>query len=279
MHVLVTGVNGVLGSQVVSALLARGHKVRGADFVQATIPDAECIATNMSDYDTCISLGEGVDVIAHLGAYHGVHLERPDNPNAKTEKDFFDANIAGTFNMLRSAVENNVPRFIWASSTVVFEHHWSTYGIYSLTKRVGETMCRYFYDAHNIKIIGLRYGGFVPIDFVTRGFGMLDSWIEPNEVVKATLAAIESDTIDLAFYDVQTPLPFTEDDVANYRAGNRLLVLTKYWPQHARLLEKYVDSLPDMVQNSDVIRTQEQLGFRIEHDFGWFLDELSNRGQ
>lgn len=277
MHVLVTGVHGNLGSQVVSALLAQGHKVRGADFVQATIPEAECIAADMSDYDTCISLGEGVDVIAHLGAYHGVHLERPDNPIAKTEKDFFEANIAGTFNMLRSAVENKVPKFIWASSTVVFERYWSAYGIYSLTKRVGETMCRYFHEAHNLKVIGLRYGGFVPVDFMTRGFGMLETWIEPDEVVKATLAAIESDTLDIAFFDVQTPLPFTEEDVANYRAGKRLVVLTKYWPQHASLLKKYVERLPDMLHNSDVLRTQKQLGFQIEHDFEWFLDELSKR--
>ncbi len=279
MQVLVTGVRGELGSKVATALQSQGHAVRGADFIQANIPGVECIAANMADYQTCISLGEGMDVIAYLGAYHGIHLERPNNPNAKTEIEFFDANISGTFNMLRSAVENHVSKVVWASSTVVFERYWSAYGIYSLTKRTGEMMCQYFHDAHNLRIIGLRYGGFVPIDFVSRGFGMLETWIEPDEVVKATVAAIDKDTVDFGFYDVQTPLPFTEEDVASYLAGNKLAVLTKYWSQHTRLLEQYVDWLPDQVYQSDINKTQDDLGFQIEKDFGWFLDELSQGRQ
>ena len=277
MKILVTGVNGNLGSGVASVLAEKGHSVLGADFAPAQIPGVECVARDMADYDTCIALGQGVDLIAHFGAYHGIHLPRPNNPIAKSEKEFFDANVAGTFNLLRAAVENHVPRFVWASSTVVFEHYWKPYGIYSLSKILGEEMCRFFHRDHGLKIIGLRYGGFVPIDFLTRGFGMLETWIEPDEVIKATVAAVENTSVDLDFYDVQTPLPFTEEDEQNYRQGDRLVVLTKYWPQHANLLARYTDRLPPQVYLSDIERTQADLGFKVEHDFGWFLDELSKQ--
>ncbi|RMF79539.1 MAG: NAD(P)-dependent oxidoreductase [Chloroflexi bacterium] len=275
MNILITGVAGNLGSHVAAALAERGHTVRGADFVRATVPGVECVAADMVDYETCIALGAGADVIAHLGAYHGVHLPKPDNPIAKSEKEFFDANIASTFNLFRAAVENNVPRVVWASSTVVFERYWQAYGIYSLSKIVGEEMCRFFHRQHNRKIIALRYGGFVPRDFIGRGFGMLETWIELEEVVKTTVAAIENTSVDLAFYDVQTPLPFTEEDERAYRTGDKLAVLTKYWPQHADLLRRYAEHLPPQVYLSDVERTQRELGFTIERDFGWFLDELS----
>ena len=277
MKILVTGVNGNLGGGVARALAANGHTVRGADFEQAQIDGVVCEAHDMTDYDTCMALGAGMEVIAHFGAFHGVHLPRENNAIAKSEREFFDANVAGTFNMLRAAVENDVPRVVWASSTVVFERYWDAYGIYSLSKILGEEMCRFYHRMHGLKIIGLRYGGFVPIDFLTRGFGMLQTWIEREEVIKATVAAVENTSVDLGFYDAQTPLPFTDEDERNYREGDKLGVLTRYWPQHTALLTQYAEHLPPVVYLSEVDRTQRELGFSIERDFGWFLDELSKK--
>ncbi len=276
MNILVTGVKGTLGSQVAAALTKQGHKVVGADFVQADIPGVECIAPDMADYQTCIALGREMDTIVHLGAYHGAHLDYRNGD--KTEKDFFDANITGTFNMLRSAVENRVPKVVWASSVVVYERgRWSVFGIYSLTKVVGEEMCQYFNHRHHLKVLGLRFGTFGPTNFLNLGFGMLTNRVAEEEVIKSVIAALANQTISFGMYDVQTPLPFTPEDEWLYRRGQRVEMLQRHWPQHADLIEKYAQHLPPKIDSVDVRRTEEDLDWHVVYDFGWFLDELSKR--
>ncbi len=281
MRILVTGAAGLLGSNVARELVSRGEEVRAVDFSQPAVEGAECIAIKQADAETCLRLSRGIDRIAHLGAFHGVHLERNDGP--KDEGDFFDSNIAGTFHMLRAAVENRVKRFIWASSTVVYERgSWRIYGIYSLSKVVGEEFCQYFNTEHGLPIIGLRYGTFGSEDFLERGFGMLGTimhgnMIETDEVVRLTIAAIDNERISFGMYDAQTPLPFTPRDEWAYMREDKLAVLSKYWPQHTALLEKYSDHLPPTINTVRMKRTLDDLGVSVEHDFGWFLDELARR--
>lgn len=281
MNVLVTGAAGLLGSSVASALIGRGASVRAVDFSQPNVQGAECIAADTTDAATCIRLGAGMDCIAHLGAFHGAHLERNRGP--KNEGDFFDANIAGSFHFMRSAVENKVPSFVWASSTVVYERGtWRIFGIYSLSKVVGEEFCQYFNTEHGLKIIGLRYGTFGSRDFLGTGFGMLGTTVHGNmirteEVVRVTLAAVENESINYGMYDVQTPLPFSPSEEWSYLQGNRVEVLAQHWPQHRELIERYVSHLPPAINTVRMARTQKDLGVTIEHDFGWFLDELARR--
>ena len=141
MNILVTGASGVLGSAVGANLIERGHKVRAVDFTTPIMDGAECVGTDTRQYEVAVEVGAGMDCVAHLGAYHGKHLPRIIGNNAESE--FFDANVAGTFNMLRSAVQNGATKAVWASSNVVYERGtWRIFGIYSLTKVLGEEMCQ-----------------------------------------------------------------------------------------------------------------------------------------
>lgn len=282
MRILVTGVSGTLGSNLAAALVKQEHTVRGASFSQAEIVGVECIATDMTDHDACIRLGAGVDVIAHMGAYHGVHLKRTNPKNFKTEREFFDANVASTFYLFRSAVENNVPKVVLASSSVVYERdHWTQFGIYGFTKVMCEDICQFFNREHHIKAIALRFGAFSFPDFVTRGFGMLGGWncIELDEAVNAVITAIENKTVDFGIYDVQTPLPFTPAEKWAYEWGQKVEVLSRRWSQYAALFEKYADALPPSIDTVEMHHTMAELGLRVEHDFEWFLAELSKREQ
>lgn len=280
MKILVTGISGLLGSRLAEALAAYGHTVRGASHSPAEIEGVECIAADMSDYDTCIRLGEDMDAIAHMGAYHGIHLPRTNPENPKTEREFFDANLASTFYLFQSAVIHDIPKFVWASSEVVHEHgHWTRFGIYSFTKAIGEEMCRFFNREHHISVIGLRYGAFSFPDFAMRGFGMLGGWncLELDEAVNAAVTALENTTIDFGIYDVQTPLPFTPEERWAYQFGDKPAVLAARWPQHAPLFEKYAHLLPSSIDTVDMHHTLAELGLKFEHDFEWFLNELARR--
>lgn len=159
---------------------------------------------------------------------------------------------------------------------------WRIYGIYSLSKVVGEELCQFFNREHGLRVIGIRYGTFGSEDFLETGFGMLGTimhgnMIQTEEAVRITLAAVENDTIDFGIYDAQTPLPFTPADEWAYMQGRRVEVLSKYWPQHRSLIQKYESHLPPAINTVRMGRTLRDLEVAVEHDFGWFLDELARR--
>jgi nucleoside-diphosphate-sugar epimerase len=149
---------------------------------------------------------------------------------------------------------------------VVYERgNWRIYGIYSLSKVVGEEFCQYFNTEHGLPIIGLRYGTFGSEDFMERGFGMLGTvmhgnMIEADEVVRITLAAIDNENVSFGLYDVQTPLPFNPEDEWAYMQGMRVEILAKYWPKHRALLERHSDQLPPTINTVRMHRTLHDLG-------------------
>lgn len=287
MTILVTGAAGTLGSLVSRELAAHGHSVRAVDFLKPQIdgPSVEAIAADTTNPSMAAGLCDGVDRVAHLGAYHGVHL--PRNGGERSEHDFFEANVHGTYNMLEAAAHCGVPRMVWASSVVVYERGtWRLFGIYSLSKVLGEEMAQYFHREHGLKVIGLRYGTFGFGSFEEQGFGMLGGLahgnvIMPEEVVRVTVAALAlgpgDPPVSFGMYDVQTPLPFTVNDEWDYLRGNRIEVLIRHWPQHRSLIERYSHLLPREIKTVRMHATQADLGVNIEHDFGWFLDELAAR--
>jgi dTDP-L-rhamnose 4-epimerase len=83
-HILVTGGAGFIGSHLVDALLARGHRVRVYDSLEAQVhgpgqarpgylnPAAELIAGEMTDRDRLRAALEGVEVVYHQAAAVGV---------------------------------------------------------------------------------------------------------------------------------------------------------------------------------------------------------------
>lgn len=282
-RIVVTGAAGTLGSLVSRQLAEAGYTVRAVDFTSADIEAAgvESVACDTTDPAEAARVSKGFDCIAHLGAFHGVHL--PRNGGTRSESDFFQANVAGTFNMLNAAVENGISKVVWASSVVVYERGtWRLFGIYSLSKVLGEEMCAFFHREHGLRIIGLRYGTFGFGGFADQGFGMLGGLahgnvIMPEEVSRLTVAAIENTSTSFGVYDAQTPLPFTPEDEWDYLRGNRLEVLARHWPQHADLLARYEHMLPKEIKTVRMHATIADLGVTIEHDFGWFLDELAKK--
>ncbi len=281
--IVVTGAAGTLGGGVTRKLAERGVAVRAVDFERPNLDldGVECVAADTSDHSTALEVAEGAQSILHLGAYHGVHL--PRNDGAKSERDFFDANVGGTFNMLSAAAEHGIAKVTWASSVVVYERGtWRLFGIYSLSKVLGEEICAYYNREHGVRVIGLRYGTFGFGSFLDQGFGMLGGLAHGNvifveDVVDGTIAAAENDRIDFGMYDLQTPLPFTPEEEWEYLRGSRIEMLSKRWPQHTALFERFEHMLPREIKSVRMHRTLSDLGMTVRHDFPWFLDELARR--
>lgn len=173
MNVLVTGGAGFIGSNLVEALLKdeRVTSVKVLDNLATgflknlepfqTDPRFTFIEGDIRDYQTCLSVCEGVDLISHQAALGSV--PRSINDPLTTN----DVNISGALNVFTAAKEKGIKRIVYAASS-------STYGDlpdlpkvedkignplspYAVTKLVNELYARVYADLYNMEFIGLRY--------------------------------------------------------------------------------------------------------------------------
>jgi len=120
--VLITGAAGFIGSNLASALVARGHKVRAVDnlscgHLENLRPlgdDVEFRCIDVRDADAMEEACKGVDYVFHEAAVASVALsiEKPRECDA--------INLGGTLNVLEAARLQKVKRVIFAASAATY---------------------------------------------------------------------------------------------------------------------------------------------------------------
>jgi len=172
-HVLVTGANGQIGSDLVDALRERHgpqHVVRldlqppptpngqsvDAPFEVLDVRDREGLADIVADYD--------IDVVYHLASLLSATGEKhPDRT--------WDVNMGGLKNVLDLAQQHDL-RVFWPSSIAVFgpstpktdtpQHTvLDPATMYGVTKRSGELLCQYYHRRYGLDVRSLRYPGLI----------------------------------------------------------------------------------------------------------------------
>jgi dihydroflavonol-4-reductase len=117
MRVLVTGATGMLGNNLVRALLAEGHEVRGlvrskdkASRVLAGL-DIELVQGDIRDVPGIAPMFHSMEAVCHTAAYFREYYRIGDHAQALRE-----VNIDATLNLMREADASGVRRFIHVSS-------------------------------------------------------------------------------------------------------------------------------------------------------------------
>jgi nucleoside-diphosphate-sugar epimerase len=116
---LITGGAGFLGINLTRYLLARGHKVTTLDIADFTYPERDQITEIKGDIRDRAAVDramQGVHIVVHTAAALPLY----------SEADIFSTDIDGTRNVLDSALQHGVERFIHISSTAVYgipDHH------------------------------------------------------------------------------------------------------------------------------------------------------------
>ncbi len=177
MEILVTGGAGFIGSHLVEALLADGHRVAVLDdfndFYDPRIKYENLAAVrgqvpvhrvDLRDADAVGRvLAEGAfDAIVHLAARAGVR------PSIHQPRLYVDTNVTGTLNLLEGARENGIGRFVFASSSSVYGLCQEvpfredaalpgTISPYAATKLAGEQLCSSYAHLYGIKTVCLRF--------------------------------------------------------------------------------------------------------------------------
>lgn len=168
---LITGGAGFIGSNLCEAVLKLGYKVRCLDDLStgkqenvelfSNHPDYQFIEGDIQNLQTCMNACKGVDFVLHQAAWGSVprSIEMP--------LFYCSNNIDGTLNMLESARQNGVKKFVYASSSSVYGDETNLPKVegqegnllspYALTKRVDEEYGKLYKKLYGLDTYGLRY--------------------------------------------------------------------------------------------------------------------------
>lgn len=174
---LITGVAGFIGSNLLEALLKLNQKVIGLDNFstgyQQNIDDALSSVSSeqrelftfyhgdIRKVDDCQKAVQGVDYVLHQAALGSVprSIATPEATN--------ETNVTGFVNILISAKNEKVKRFIYASSSAVYgdspilpkeeTHIGNPLSPYAVSKYTNELYAKAFSTCYGIETIGLRY--------------------------------------------------------------------------------------------------------------------------
>ena len=170
-RVLVTGGAGFIGSNLSKRLLSEGVHVVVLDNLSTgkqenitplmKYDNFTFIEGDITDTNACYLAVKGVDAISHQAALGSVprSIEFPHNTHR--------VNATGYLNMLHTAKESAVKRFVYASSSSVYGDSNITpkkngsegklLSPYAVTKQLNEMYATVYCTLHNVETIGLRY--------------------------------------------------------------------------------------------------------------------------
>lgn len=118
MKILVTGAGGFIGSHMVNYLKRKGHWVRGVDVKKSEYMgthEDSWAALDLRDFENCLHSTEDVNQVYHFAANMG-----GIGFITKIKADVMHDNVLINASMLRTCVENNVKRFLFASSACIY---------------------------------------------------------------------------------------------------------------------------------------------------------------
>lgn len=271
MRVLITGAGGNAGQAIARSVAGAGYDIRLADTVPPP-PDVaalgefvRCDTRTPADARNAV---DGIDAVIHLAAWHSAHTP------PVSDATIFAVNVDGTFNMLEACRESGVQAFVFASSMA---YGWGS--VYSVTKVLGEELCRAYHEMTGAAVVMLRYHEFVPAPYIKYGVRLLRNGVDRSDVASATLAALRATIerrVELFRTIVHTDHGMPPDVIADFQR------LGPDWcerqvPGSRHLIEKYSLVLPATVEQHDLSEAARDLGWRPVVGFVEFLHDLSER--
>ena len=168
--------------------------------------DGEIVHGDIADFAAVDRALEGVDGIVHTAVYAGSYDENDEKP--------FLINLKGLWNVLEAARRRQIKRVVHLGSCMV-KHADGIFfsadvrrpdgGLYAISKRLQEEMCRQFYEAFGLSIIVLRPCSIIDTRLgigkyrkKLKATGSLGDtgWVCRHDLAEACLLALETDKVD-----------------------------------------------------------------------------------
>ncbi len=296
MRILVTGSAGHLGEALVRILSEREHEVIGLDRLESPHTNVVGSIADRQIVQRCMA---GVDAVVHAATLHKPHV------GSHSRLEFVETNIAGTLHLLEEAVEAEVSRFIFTSTTSAFGRAltpeagapaaWITEdvvpvprNIYGATKTAAENLCELIARDHGLPVLILRTSRFFPEpddrdevrsayeDLNIKVNELLYRRVEIEDVVSAHLRALErAPEIGFGRYIISASSPFTQGDLSAIRTDLPSAVRRLY-PDFDEVFSvrgwRMFDAIERVYVNE---RARRELGWSPRYDFRYALDRLA----
>jgi UDP-glucuronate 4-epimerase len=176
MNILITGAAGFIGANLATRLKSEGDQLFLVDrFSNYYSPELKRVRvsnllenSNIAEVDLNqpesleIFSNCGIETVVHLAGQPGIRVQYPDSVN------YLKDNINGFNNALNWSLRNGVKRFLFASSSSVYETARSVpfnesetleppKNIYAFTKWINESVASSFRSQSSMTITGLRF--------------------------------------------------------------------------------------------------------------------------
>lgn len=254
-----TGGAGFIGSHIVDRLVLRGDDVVVIDDLSAPQNEEFYFNDQAKYYELDVSrddagfLFKGADVVFHLAARSRIQ------PTIKDPNECFVVNVIGTQRVLQWSATAKVNRVIYSGTSSLYGHQNTApftpnmpsdcLNPYSLSKWMGEQVCKLYTQLHNINCYVLRYfnvygpreplkGEYAPVIGLfkrqsseglpmtivgdgtqKRDFTYIDDVVEAN-----VLAATSSLTRDFRIWNVGSGKNYSISELADMIGGDKTYI-------------------------------------------------------
>ena len=287
MRVLITGAGGNLGRVLAPALQNSGHTPVLMDFRPLDTP-YEFIQGDATRRADVHRAAEGVDVIVHGAALHGIHLGN------HSRDEFWALNVEGTYHVYEAARTHGIGKVLLCSTMGVYgesvnmpednvavvteELPTLPRDVYGLTKTLSEEIARFYARSDGIRTIAYRLGMFVPEDFLRYGFRLLKGGVDDRDVAQAFLLGLTNTTITCDEFNIMAEVPFTREQWPRWCADPAAFLESQF-PGLSLLVTRRGESLQELSTLWghtfwSVDKAKAELGYRPQYNFPEFYAAL-----
>ena len=277
MRVLVTGSSGQLGA-VISSMLSKEHSITGVD----SLPGKYTSHTgDITNYEFVLSVTKDVEIIIHTCSLHAPHLK------THSSEDFINTNINGTLNLLKSAIQNRIRRFVYTSTTSLYGYAmvstkqavWVTEDllprprdIYDITKIAAEGLCEMYANNHDLPCISLRVSRYFPESDYLMAIYRLYRGVDVRDASAAHILAMKAEKKGYEVFNISALSPFSRDETYDL-LHDAPSVLLRHYPDIDKLFAQRGWELPrsiDRVYSID--KAKKILNYCPNFNFDTLLD-------
>jgi UDP-glucose 4-epimerase len=286
MKVLITGAGGNLGRVLAPTLAQHGYEPILMDYrpIETTYPFIQGDVTQPADVLAAV---QGVDAIVHAAALHGIHLSK------YSRNDYWNLNIAGTYNVYEAAKEAGVKKILLCSTMGVYGE--SAAGpdaivtedlpllprdFYGQSKKICEDLAEFYSRNHQIQTIAYRLGMFVPENFIRYGFRLLKGGVDDRDVAQAFLLGLANDMIAFDAFNIMAEVPFSADEFLQWKQEPKAF-LERHFPGIEQVVEargEHLDELAKMWGFTywSIDKAKQLLGYAPKYNFPEFYEALKH---
>ncbi|MCD6475718.1 MAG: NAD-dependent epimerase/dehydratase family protein [Anaerolineaceae bacterium] len=179
MKIFITGSTGFLGSYLVPLLIENGHQIRcwvrkSSNTDQLKKADVEIITGKLSDRTALVDAMQGMDAVIHMANVYSFWEPEPSI--------YEEVNINGTINVLLSAMDVDIKKFLLISTAVIYgntneqpfnentQPGTERFSHYAESKYYGELFARKFSKERNLPLVVIQPASIIgPEDVKTSG--------------------------------------------------------------------------------------------------------------